>query len=1230
MQSTPRNPKPEAAPAPPSRFKAAVFAGFTALALAVLPVAYWLNRTDRVGQEMSHQIEHTVEEVSSHVQLKLRAIELVLRGVRGFVEGSDTVTADEFRAFVASLQIEQTASGLLGVSFVPAVADADLESFLVGVGATHGVKSFQVRPAGRRDTYAPVLFIEPAHAQNTSIIGLDVLTLPAAREAAVRARDAAEVSLSQHFSLTEYEGGLGERVTAFVMYLPIYKGPPQQERFLGWAGARFRFQDIVQDQGQLLHEGLHLQMFHSERHTADTLLYGMLNAAPAAFVHTATSPHVAQGQLAFGGQRWTYTVTPTADYLALHKDRLHHWLATMGALLSLAAGWIVWLLMTARDRAQLAAMEMTAELRALSSDLDGTLNAVPDLLFELDAQGRYLALRTSTDQGLVMPRQALMGKTVREVLAAPAADTCMSAIEEASRTGLSVGRQIEIVIGGESRWYELSIARKPVDTGMAPRFVMLSRDITERKNASERLLESERALNEAQRVAAMGHFWVDLPTRCWRGSASVRELLGLQADQPLDLSEVASWVEPRFREHFIEACTTPGGVSGTRLEFAVHRVRDADTRWMLMCGQPDGPQDAANITLFFTLQDVTERRRSENQLRLLEKAVSSLNDMVLITEAEPVSEPGPRIVFVNEAFERMTGYGRDEVLGRSPRILQGADTSRVEIARIRDALSAWQPVRAELINYTKAGRPFWVEVVIQPITDERGWYTHWVAVERDITERRAAEQKLHELAFFDHLTRLPNRSQFMLMASTRLAEEHESRPLGAAILIDLDHFKVVNDHWGHHRGDQMLIEIATRVRAELQPPDTLARLGGDEFMVLLQDLGMDEALATRRVEALCERLLASVSRSMVIDGREYFSTASLGVVLLGHRPMSVEALLSQADSAMYYAKDSGRNTYRFFDGRLQTRIAERIDLEADLRQSIERGELFLLYQPQVDDQRRVTGAEALCRWRSAKRGLVSPAEFVPLAESSGFIRELGPWVLDAACAYLATWANRPGMASLTLSVNVSARQFHHPDFVLQVQDALQRTGANPALLKLELTESIFAEDLDEIVTKMEALRAHGIRFSLDDFGTGYSSLSYLKKLPLDQLKIDQSFVRDVLNDSNDEAIIRTVIALGQSLSLNVIAEGVENSSAPSCFAAGACCTRVICLGGRWRKTRWPALWRHRAAADQTPKPLHPLSRIRSLHCLRQGVICPQLQMGWSRRKKAGCWSRLFRWGRQAA
>lgn len=1129
----------------PRRMNALLGALLSAALLAMFPASYWLNRMERADHELSHQVEHAGEEVAAHIRTKLNTVELVLRGVRGFVEGSDAITANEFRAFVSSLKVEETASGLLGVAYVPYVRGEQVRDLELNARTSLGMPGFRIRPSGERLEYAPILFIEPPTRNNVAALGLDVLSVAPAREAALRARDSGEVSLSQRLVLAQ--DGMQPEV-GFVMYLPIYnpdanpETPLERRRNMrGWGDAPFRLKDILQRQGGLMHDGLRLQLFEGDQPSARSYLLGLLNNKTVNYQGDITTAYASSGTIEFGGQRWTYTVDPTPAYIQANADRSHHWFAALGLLLSLAAGTIVWLLMSSRDRAQATALGMTQELRQLSSDIEDTLNAVPDLLFEFDRNGRYLALRSKTEEGLIVPRGELIGRLADEVLPPDAAKGCMRAIAEAEKLGVSTGQQIELPIGGVPRWFELSVARKKDSDTADPRFVVLSRDITDRVKAAQRLQESERALTEAQRVAAIGHFWVDVQRRRWRGSPSVCELMGLRPGGDHALDQIAELVEARARQRFVAACASPAPDTPLTMEFGVTRANDGASRWMLMCGQSAADGDGSG-TRFFTLQDVTARRRSEEQLKLLEKAVASLNDMVLITEAQPVDRPGPRIVFVNDAFERKTGYTREEVLGKSPRLLQGPDTQRTELDRIRQALIGWQPVRAELINYTKNREPYWVELMIQPIADEQGWFTHWVSVERDITERRSAEERVHQLAYYDNLTRLPNRSMFMLTAAEALASRSSSHVLGAAILIDLDNFKVINDNWGHRNGDLLLAEKARCIREAVPPADTVARLGGDEFIVLLHDLGQDMASAVQEVERFCTRLLGTVSRPVTIDGIEHFASASLGAVVFGDTPLSVEELLSRADSAMYSAKDSGRNTHRFFDGKLQAQIAERVALEIELRQSIERQELFLLYQPQVDSEGRVVGAEALCRWNHAKRGAVSPALFIPLAEDSGFIHEMGPWVLKTACAFLAQWPRLPGMEELSLSVNVSARQFHHPEFVRQVHEALTHSGANPRQLKLELTESIFADDIEDIVNKMEALRALGVRFSLDDFGTGYSSLSYLKKLPLDQLKIDQSFVRDVLLDTSDEAIVRTVIALGESLGLNVIAEGVETAA----------------------------------------------------------------------------------------
>jgi diguanylate cyclase (GGDEF)-like protein len=362
---------------------------------------------------------------------------------------------------------------------------------------------------------------------------------------------------------------------------------------------------------------------------------------------------------------------------------------------------------------------------------------------------------------------------------------------------------------------------------------------------------------------------------------------------------------------------------------------------------------------------------------------------------------------------------------------------------------------------------------------------------------------------------------------------------GALLFIDLDNFKDLNDTRGHDVGDVLLRQVALRLKACVREADTVARFGGDEFVVLLQDLEGTLSDAGLQAELVAKKILLQLNAPYALAGGAHHSTPSIGVVLIHGQRQSVDELLKQADLAMYEAKSAGRNTLRFFDPAMQSMVAERTELESDLRAGLQRGELLLYYQPVVDADRRVVGAEALLRWQHPQRGMVSPMQFVPLAEQTGLIIPLGEWVLQTACAQLAAWARSPHSAHMTLAVNVSARQFRSPEFVIQVQNALLQNGADPRLLKLELTESLLLTDSQEAIMKMSALRSLGVRFALDDFGTGYSSLSYLKMLPLQQLKIDQSFVRDVLTDANDAAIASTVLALGRSLGFDVVAEGVE-------------------------------------------------------------------------------------------
>jgi diguanylate cyclase (GGDEF)-like protein/PAS domain S-box-containing protein len=435
-----------------------------------------------------------------------------------------------------------------------------------------------------------------------------------------------------------------------------------------------------------------------------------------------------------------------------------------------------------------------------------------------------------------------------------------------------------------------------------------------------------------------------------------------------------------------------------------------------------------------------------------------------------------------------------------------------------------------------------------------------VGTNTDITERRTAADKIEHLAFYDALTELPNRRLLRDRLEQAVTSSNRHNRHGALLLLDMDDFKTLNDTLGHDIGDQFLVEIARRLKASVREGDTVARLGGDEFVVILEDLNED-TLAAMQAESAAVKILRAVSQPYLLDlsshdglkrTRSYHCTSSIGITLFDGNAITVDELIKRADTAMYQAKALGRDSLRFFDPEMQAEVTARAALDDDLREALREGQFCLYYQPQVDSTGNWTGAEALVRWQHPRRGMVSPAEFIPQAEVTGLILPLGHWILETACAQLVVWDNLSGMSHLTVAVNVSARQFRHVDFVDHVLAIIDSTGADPTKLKLELTESLLFENVDDVIFKMHQLKAEGIGFSLDDFGTGYSSLAYLKRLPLDQLKIDRSFVTDVLTDANDAAIARTIVALAQSMGLTVIAEGVETEAQREFLAANGC------------------------------------------------------------------------------
>ncbi len=550
--------------------------------------------------------------------------------------------------------------------------------------------------------------------------------------------------------------------------------------------------------------------------------------------------------------------------------------------------------------------------------------------------------------------------------------------------------------------------------------------------------------------------------------------------------------------------------------------------------------------LLSVTRDITERKVAENQLRKLSMAVEQSSDSVVITDL------GGKIEYVNETFVLNTGYSREEALGKNPRVLQSGRTPAQTYASLWDAMTEGRSWSGEFYNQRKDGSHYIEWAVISPIRQADGRITHYVAVKSDITARKEAEERINNLAFFDPLTGLPNRRLLLDRLRHAVASAKRTDRHGALLFIDLDNFKTLNDSLGHDIGDLLLRQTAQRLLGCVREGDTVARLGGDEFVVLLEHVSVSVQDTAGSAEAVAGKILLALNQSYQLDSFTCHSSASIGVTLFSDHPGSLEDLLKRADLAMYQAKTAGRNAMRFFDPQMQVAVTTRAALEEDLREALRSQQFLLFYQAQVDGNGAITGVEALLRWLHPRRGLVSPAEFISLAEDTGLIVPIGRWVLETACAQLSAWALRTPMRHLNMAVNVSARQFYSQDFVEQVMQVLDSSGAAPQRLKLELTESLLVTNIEDVISKMRTLKAAGVCFSLDDFGTGYSSLSYLKRLPLDQLKIDQSFVRDILIDPNDAAIAKMVVALADSLGLAVIAEGVESAEQRSFLAELGC------------------------------------------------------------------------------
>lgn len=565
-------------------------------------------------------------------------------------------------------------------------------------------------------------------------------------------------------------------------------------------------------------------------------------------------------------------------------------------------------------------------------------------------------------------------------------------------------------------------------------------------------------------------------------------------------------------------------------------AREEETSYLALFAIQDYTDILSHLQNHQNLQDLLQREKdaqsqTAEQLRLATRFCQNSNEAMVITDRQGT------ILDVNNAFCRITGYSREEVLGKTNRILKSGrhdETFYQEMWRAVTEAGQWQ---GEIWDRHKDGNIYLKWITISGILDEEGQTTHYMGISTDLTGIKQTEERLQQIVHHDALTGLANRVLLRDRLKQAIHFAHRYRQCVGVLIMDLDGFKTVNDTLGHSLGDMLLMEAARRISSCVRSSDTVARLGGDEFTVVLPEVG-----AAENVAVVAQKIITAIAEPFFLEGHEIYLTTSVGISTYPQEGDTCESLMKHADSAMYYAKERGKNNYQFFRKDMSGNISEKLEIGTKLRRSIVNNELFLHYQPRVDLRSgRIVGLEALIRWKHTKDGLIMPARFIPVAEETGMIVPIGEWVLREVCRQNIQW-ERSEMGPLRISVNLSARQFHHHDIQGTVEGVLQETGMSPKLLELEITESILMYNVDEAIQTMRRLKQMGISLSIDDFGIGYSSLNYLKRFPIDVLKIDRSFIIDLTRNSEDEAVVNTIIALAKNLKLKVVAEGVETES----------------------------------------------------------------------------------------
>jgi diguanylate cyclase (GGDEF)-like protein/PAS domain S-box-containing protein len=684
---------------------------------------------------------------------------------------------------------------------------------------------------------------------------------------------------------------------------------------------------------------------------------------------------------------------------------------------------------------------------------------------------------------------------------------------------------------GETR--EVEIRSGPIEIDGKTILYSIINDITARKQAEKALLESELRFKTLTNLSPVGTFFTDAAGICSYVNQAWADITGIDASEWTG----KTWtdvVTSNDRETTIADWSKSVLKQGDyEVECRIQRP-DGSIRWILCRATGVQSFEDSLVSYIGTAVDITDRKKHEHELRLLATSFEAY-EPIIITDGRA------RILRVNDAFLRSSGYSEEELLGKNPSMFSAGETDPAFYQEMWEQLTEHGNWSGEFLNRTRSGDLHQDWVTITALKDDKGKTINYIGHYLDITERRQAEEQIRRLAFYDPLTNLPNRRLFLERLDQELHIARNENKFSALLFLDLDHFKNLNDSLGHPVGDALLIEVSKRLQRTRSEGEIIARIGGDEFVILLPDLADSMDQLSNVAAHRAEQASRIITQPYYIQGHEYHITVSIGIDLFPEEDQDSTDILKRADTAMYRAKHAGRNTICFFEPEMQISADRRLTLEKDLRHAVAQDELYLVYQPMIDWQGNVIGAEVLLRWQHSKMGSIQPSDFIPIAEDTGMIFEISEWILNNVCQQLRSWKDAGLTDHLkTVAVNLSPKQFSQPGFEDTVLEIVNRHGVDPACIEFEITEGLIISNLKNTVVRMQGMREHGFHFSVDDFGTGYSSLAYLKQLPINRLKIDRSFVSDITEGSNDATIVETIISMAHHLGLEVVAEGVEN------------------------------------------------------------------------------------------